>query len=63
MHFLLAFGSRNFKLCICIGHMMLNLLGNIYCDPKVKVKCQIMFFLVIASPKLLDLADSNFSSS
>ena len=42
---------------------MLRLLGNILCDldPKVKVKDQIMYFLVNASPpKQLDLATSNF---
>ena len=42
---------------------MLRLLGNILCDldPKVKVKGQIMYFLVnVSSPKRLDLATSNF---
>ena len=40
---------------------MLRLLGNILCDldPKVKVKDQIMYFLVNVSPKRLDLATSN----
>ena len=35
-------------------------MGNISCDPKVKVKDQIMYFLVNVSPKLLDVATSNF---
>ena len=38
-------------------------LGNISCDldPKVKVKGQILYFLVIASPpKPLDVATLNF---
>ena len=41
---------------------MLRVLGNILCDldPKVKVKDQIMYFLVNVSPKGLDLATSNF---
>ena len=42
---------------------MLRLLGNILCDldPKVKVKVQIMYFLVnVSPPKRLDLATSNF---
>ena len=42
---------------------MLRLLGNILCDldPKVKVKDQIMYFLVnVSPPKRLDLATSNF---
>ena len=30
-------------------------------DPKVNVKGQIMHFLVNASPKLLDVATSNFA--
>ena len=41
---------------------MYRVLGNILCDldPKVKVKGQIMHFLVNASPpKLLDVATSN----
>ena len=42
---------------------MLRLLGNILCDldPMVKVKDQIMYFLVnVSPPKRLDLATSNF---
>ena len=42
---------------------MLRLLGIILCDldPKVKVKDQIMYFLVnVSPPKRLDLATSNF---
>ena len=42
---------------------MYRVLGNISCDldPKVKVKGQILYFLVIVSPsKRLDLATSNF---
>ena len=41
---------------------MLRLLGNILCDldPKVKVKDQIMYFLVNASPpKAFDVVTSN----
>ena len=48
----------NLKLCRCIDHM--RVLGDISCelDPKVKVKGQIMSFLV--SPlKLLEVASSN----
>ena len=43
---------------------MSRVLGDILCDldPKVKVKGQIMYFLVNASPhKLLDVATSNFA--
>ena len=42
---------------------MWRVLGNILCDndPKVKVKDQIMYFLVnVSPPKQLDLATSNF---
>ena len=41
---------------------MKRVLCNILCDldTKVKVKCQIVYFLVNVSPKLLDLATSNF---
>ena len=42
---------------------MLRVLGNILCnlDPKVKVKEQIMYFLVnVSSPKGLGVATSNF---
>ena len=42
---------------------MLRVLGNFLCDldPKVKVKDQIMYFLVnVSPPKRLDLATSNF---
>ena len=43
---------------------MSRLLGDIFCDldPKVKVKDQIMYFLVNTSPhKLLEVASSNFA--
>ena len=41
---------------------MLRVLGNILCDldPKVKVKDQIMYFLVNVSTEGLDVATSNF---
>ena len=42
---------------------MIRVLGNISCDlyPKVNVKCQILNFLVYASPpKPFDVAFSNF---
>ena len=42
---------------------MLRVLGNISCDidPKVKVKDQIIYFLVnVSLPKRLDVASSNF---
>ena len=42
---------------------MLRVLANILCDldPKVKVKDQIMYFLVnVSPPKGLDVATSNF---
>ena len=42
---------------------MFRVLGNILCDldPKVKVKDQIMYFLVnVFPPKGLDVATSNF---
>ena len=42
---------------------MLRVLGNIWCDidPKVKIKDQIMYFLVnVSPPKGLDIATSNF---
>ena len=45
---------------------MQGVLSNIKCDlnPKVKVKGQIMFFLENAiSPKLLDVAISNFAGA
>ena len=41
---------------------MLKVLGNILCDldPKVKVKIQIMYFLVnVSPPKGLDVVTSN----
>ena len=41
-------------------------LGKILCDidPKVKVECQILHFLVNASPpKPLDVATSNFAGA
>ena len=44
---------------------MLRVLGNILCDPdpKIKIKDQIMYFLVNVSPsKGLDLAISNFKA-
>ena len=43
--------------------MMYRVLGNITCDldPKVKVKDQLMYFLVnVSPPKQLDTATSNF---
>ena len=43
---------------------MFRVLGDILCDldPKVKVKGQILYFLVNASPhKLLEVATSNFA--
>ena len=43
---------------------MLRVLGDIFCDldPKVKVKGQIMYFIVKASPHiLLEVATSNFA--
>ena len=53
----------NFKLCSWIGHMiMMRVLGNILCDldPKVKVKDQILNFLVNASPpKAFDVVTLN----
>ena len=42
---------------------MLRVLGNILCDldPKVKVKGQMLYFLVnVSPPKRLDVATSNF---
>ena len=40
---------------------MKRVLGNILCDPKVKVKGQMLYFLVnISPPKRLDVATSNF---
>ena len=42
---------------------MLRVLGNVLCDldPKVKVKDQIMYFLVnVSPPKGLDIATSIF---
>ena len=44
---------------------MLRVLGNIFydLDPKVKVKDQIMYFLVnVSPPKGLDVAISNFGA-
>ena len=39
---------------------MKRVLGNILCDPKVKVKGQIMYFLVnVTTPKPLDVVTSN----
>ena len=43
---------------------MSRVLGDVLCDldPKVKVKGQIMYFLITASPhKLLEVATSNFA--
>ena len=43
---------------------MSRVLGDVLCDldPKVKVKGQIIYFLVNASPhKLLEVATSNFA--
>ena len=43
---------------------MSRVLGNILCDPKVKVKSEIMYFLVNASPpKRLDVATLNFADA
>ena len=45
---------------------MLMLLGNILCDldPKVKVQGHMVYFLVNpSSPKLLDVAASNFAGA
>ena len=56
MYFLVnASGSSNFKFCLCICHMMSRVLGDVLCDlePKVKVKGQIMYFLVNESPHKL----------
>ena len=42
---------------------MLRVMGNILCDldPKVKIKEQIMYFLVnVSPPKGLDVVTSNF---
>ena len=46
--------------------MIQRALGNVSCylDPYVKVKDQIMYFLVIASPpKPLEVATSNFAGA
>ena len=54
----------NFNFCRCIDHMMKWEISNIVCDLDlgIKVKGQIMYFLVNASPpKLLDVATSNFA--
>ena len=41
---------------------MLRVLGEIFCDLDPKVKGQIVYFLVNASPhKLLEVATSNFA--
>ena len=42
---------------------MKRVLGNVSCDPdsKVKVKGQMMYFLVIASLSPLDVATSNYA--
>ena len=43
---------------------MSRVLGDIFCDldPRVKVKGQLMYFLVNASPhKLLEVATTNFA--
>ena len=45
---------------------MKRVLGNVSCDPEPKVKdtCQIMYFLVNASPPIpLDVATSNFADA
>ena len=56
-----TFGSSNFKFCLCIGHMMSRVLGDVSCDldPKFKVKGQIIYFLVNTSPHKLSRS-SNF---
>ena len=61
----LTIRHSNFKLKSCIGHMIKRVLGNISCDldPKVKVKGQIIYFLVnVSPPKPLEVATSNFYS-
>ena len=40
---------------------MSRVLGDVSCDPKVKVEGQIMYFLVNTSHKLLEVATSNFA--
>ena len=41
---------------------MSRVLGNVLCDPKVKVKGQIMYFLENASPhNVLEVATSPFA--
>ena len=52
--FSLTIGCSNIKLCWCIGHMKLRVLGNILCDldPLARPwgKGQIMYFLRNVSP-------------
>ena len=59
--FSLTGGCSNFKLCRCIGHIIKRVLCNVFNDLDPKVKGQIMYFLVNASPKRLDIATSNFA--
>ena len=42
--------------------MMKKALGNVSCDLDLKSQGQIMYLLVNTSPKLLDVAISNFTS-
>ena len=47
-----------------LSHTIERELGNILCDPKVKAKGQIMFWLVNASSlETLDVATSNFAGA
>ena len=55
-------GRSNFKLDMCIYHMMGIVLGNTLCDLDRKVKGQIIYFLLNASPKLLGVT-SNFAAA
>ena len=50
----------------CIGHMMWWVLDNIFCDLYPKViwgQGHIMYFIVNASSKPLDVATSNFADA
>ena len=61
-HKLFKGAASNF--CLCIGHMMSRVLGDVSCDldPKVKVNGRIMYFLENASPhNVLEVATSNFA--
>ena len=76
MHLLM--GCSNIKLCWCIGHMMLRVLGKILCDldpfdhdVEGKASCDLdlgsrsnQIFLVNAFPPTpLDIAASNFAGA